>query len=259
MFERQFERRLTYLLHKKKGGENRIRLLNVLREQPLNLNQLAVNLNLNYRTIKHHVDILLKEDLISTANKGSYGSVFFISPELESNLHVYDRLLNKYKYNEEAPNMSADFYQSVMQQMSLGVIVTDDARNIIFFNGAATGILGLSHTNARDRINYSLARKILQDRELDELVRIGSDVRDFIKEVTYRDGSAKLININVSTIRGEKGQDIGHCYIIKDVTSSSKWEDYSVMDPTAEDYTMPHPPTETRIPMYAASPLKEIT
>ncbi len=49
---------LWYVLTGTRGGENRVRILKTVEEQPRNANQLAETLDLDYKTVRHHLDVL---------------------------------------------------------------------------------------------------------------------------------------------------------------------------------------------------------
>ncbi|MEK6988099.1 MAG: winged helix-turn-helix domain-containing protein, partial [Candidatus Thermoplasmatota archaeon] len=52
------DRRLWYLIAGTRGGINRARILWSLRNRPHNANDLAEFLGLDYKTVRHHLDIL---------------------------------------------------------------------------------------------------------------------------------------------------------------------------------------------------------
>jgi DNA-binding transcriptional ArsR family regulator len=72
-----------YLLAGTRGGEMRARMLLALRERPRNAHQLSQALGVDYKTVQHHVRVLLENNIITAINKGGYGAVYFLSPELE--------------------------------------------------------------------------------------------------------------------------------------------------------------------------------
>jgi len=49
---------LWYLIAGTRGGMNRARILEALHERPYNANQLSETLGLDYRTIRHHLELL---------------------------------------------------------------------------------------------------------------------------------------------------------------------------------------------------------
>ena len=65
-----------------RGGFNRARVVATLKEQPMNANQLAEFLRMDYKTVRHHLGVLLRNRLIIGVGEG-YGIMYFIAPELE--------------------------------------------------------------------------------------------------------------------------------------------------------------------------------
>ena len=84
-----------------KGGLNRIRLISIIKKTPLNANQLAKELGLDYKAIQHHVNVLTKNNLITRVGE-KYGAVFFISTFLEVNLETFDESVTKLEQSKYA-------------------------------------------------------------------------------------------------------------------------------------------------------------
>lgn len=87
-------RLLWYLFAGSKGGENRIKIINLLQDTPLNINRMAEVLNLDYKAVQHHVDVLQKNNLVSRLGE-KYGIMYFISNYLESNMDTFKEIVNK--------------------------------------------------------------------------------------------------------------------------------------------------------------------
>jgi DNA-binding transcriptional ArsR family regulator len=84
---RQFKYLLGWLIAGSKGGLMRAKMIEILKETPQNANQLATSLEVDYKTIRHHIDVLEKNNMITSGGgaKGVYGITYFLSPELEEN------------------------------------------------------------------------------------------------------------------------------------------------------------------------------
>ena len=83
-----------YLFAGARGGENRIKIILLLKEKPYNTNQLAEVMGLDYKAIQHHLDVLTKNNLIVKQGE-KYGVLFFISPYLEVNMDAFEEICNK--------------------------------------------------------------------------------------------------------------------------------------------------------------------
>ena len=85
---------LGWLIAGTKGGVTRAKIIETLRENPQNANQLAKSLEMDYRTIRHHLGILQKNRMIISAGDG-YGTTYFLSTEMEENYGLFEEILNK--------------------------------------------------------------------------------------------------------------------------------------------------------------------
>ncbi|MDX1596616.1 MAG: winged helix-turn-helix domain-containing protein [Nitrosopumilaceae archaeon] len=87
-------RLLWFLFAGSRGGLNRLRIISTIKKKPLNTNQLANKLNLDYKAIKHHIEVLQKNNLITAVGE-RYAITFFISPLLEAHLEDLEEIEKK--------------------------------------------------------------------------------------------------------------------------------------------------------------------
>ncbi len=79
-----------------RGSTNRIRIMSALRKRPSNRNQLATELDVEYKAIQHHLKVLEKNNLvIKIGNR--YGLTFFVSALFEYNENVFDEIVDRLK------------------------------------------------------------------------------------------------------------------------------------------------------------------
>lgn len=84
-------RLLWWLMAASEGGPNRARMIISLKESPCNANQLSLKLGLDYKTIRHHIDVLEKNELI-TSTGAKHGKVYFLSNLLEENYSEFEKI-----------------------------------------------------------------------------------------------------------------------------------------------------------------------
>ena len=84
-----------YLIAGTRGGETRVSILLAIKKRPMNANQLATNLRLDYKTIQHHLKLLSDNRLLAPINKGKYGAVYFISEEMKSLWNEFGEIWNQ--------------------------------------------------------------------------------------------------------------------------------------------------------------------
>ncbi|GGP21719.1 hypothetical protein GCM10007981_14670 [Thermocladium modestius] len=84
---KDWRRMLIWLLGGSRGGWMRFQIMLALKEKPMNPNQLAKHLGVNYRTIIYHLEILEKHGLVTRTNK-AYGVPYFLSDYAEKNWEI---------------------------------------------------------------------------------------------------------------------------------------------------------------------------
>ena len=45
--------------------------------------------------MQHHIKVLTRENIITSDDKRKYGSMYFLSPLFEKNIHMLDEILEK--------------------------------------------------------------------------------------------------------------------------------------------------------------------
>jgi DNA-binding transcriptional ArsR family regulator len=86
------EQLLWFLLAGTRGGANRLRILDVLIDRPTNANQLARQLDLDYRTVHHHLEVLVRNRVVVNPRRDEYGSVYFVDPWVAGHPEVVARI-----------------------------------------------------------------------------------------------------------------------------------------------------------------------
>ena len=82
---------LWWLIAGTKGGINRARILNLLHERPYNAHQLSEKLDLDYKTVRHHIKVLEDNNVITTSGE-KYGTMYFLSSAMEENYDLFQSI-----------------------------------------------------------------------------------------------------------------------------------------------------------------------
>ena len=85
------EKALWYLIAGSRGGENRARIVRLLDERPRNANQLADDLDVDYNTVRHHLDKLTDHDVVETGGD-EYGKLYFLTDRFERNRETFEEI-----------------------------------------------------------------------------------------------------------------------------------------------------------------------
>lgn len=88
------EAALWYVLTGTRGGTNRVRILSALEQQPRNANQLAEALDLDYKTVRHHLDVLLENDILKKSGE-EYGAVYLPTERARHNWETVEQIVEQ--------------------------------------------------------------------------------------------------------------------------------------------------------------------
>ena len=85
---------LGWLIAGTRGGPTRAKMITVLRETPQNANQLATLLQMDYKTMRHHLEVLEKNKIITSVGD-RYGATYFLSQTMEENYAMFEEIMKK--------------------------------------------------------------------------------------------------------------------------------------------------------------------
>ena len=77
-----------------RGGPNRARILRLLEERPRNANQLAEELDLAYNTVRHHLDVLERNGIV-TSSDADYGTVYLPSDRARAHWETVEEIVSR--------------------------------------------------------------------------------------------------------------------------------------------------------------------
>jgi DNA-binding transcriptional ArsR family regulator len=85
---------LGWLIAGTRGGPTRAKIIEALKETPQNANQLATLLKMDYKTMRHHLDVLEKNKMLTSVGD-RYGATYFLSQTLEDNYSLFEEITSK--------------------------------------------------------------------------------------------------------------------------------------------------------------------
>ncbi|HLD59719.1 MAG TPA: winged helix-turn-helix domain-containing protein [Candidatus Bilamarchaeaceae archaeon] len=86
---------LWHLMAGTKGGPNRLQILYMLSVRPYNANQLSKETGLDYKTIKHHLEILVKNGLILVSREKKYGELYHLTEFSKEKVKLFEKIWEK--------------------------------------------------------------------------------------------------------------------------------------------------------------------
>jgi PAS domain S-box-containing protein len=216
----ELKSRLSFLILGQRGGQNRIQIINALKERPYNLNQLAELMNVNYRTIKHHADMLQKHEIITASNTGGYGQVFFLAPDLERNLPIYEEIVQKL----QAVTTSPKFFQNVLEQTTDAIAIIDKKLEVFFWNESAVMLFGRKKEEVLGKPLEVFKDPSELKHALSHIIE-GKHMVYFTAEAVDSTGKELTVEVTVDGIKDDENKLVGFSVLTTDITEQRSAEE----------------------------------
>ena len=86
---------IWHLVAGTRGGPNRLHILYILSSRPYNANQLAKKTGLDYKTIKHHLEILVENGLVRVSEEARYGELYYLTDFAKTKIKIFKDIWKK--------------------------------------------------------------------------------------------------------------------------------------------------------------------
>lgn len=93
----RFKGILWYMVAGTRGGPNRARILDLLGTKSLNAHQISKELNLDHKTVAHHLEILSKNELVEKKEDKWYGNPYHLTSKMKENSQALKEIMLKIK------------------------------------------------------------------------------------------------------------------------------------------------------------------
>lgn len=92
---------MWHLIVGTRGGLNRAKIVHLIHERPYNANALASALNLDYKTVRHHLKVLVENNVVMASHDQTYGTLYFLTPRLQTHYEDFLEIWAKIQDQEK--------------------------------------------------------------------------------------------------------------------------------------------------------------
>ena len=85
---------MWHLIVGTRGGPTRLQILALLSKRPYNANQLTSILKFDYKTVRHHLEVLLENGLVHISKK-RYGELYHLTDYARLKLKAFEKILEE--------------------------------------------------------------------------------------------------------------------------------------------------------------------
>jgi len=97
-------RRLWHLIAGTRGGLNRAKIIWFLRDRPSNANAIAEHLRLDYKTVRHHLDVLRANDVVMASGENDgYATRYALTPRLQTHFDEFLEIWSRFRGKLDRP------------------------------------------------------------------------------------------------------------------------------------------------------------
>jgi DNA-binding transcriptional ArsR family regulator len=75
-----------------KGSINRVKIVKLLYKNPYNAKNISDKLELNYKTVRHHLRVLEEHSIVVTPPGVRYGALYFLTGEMKENYELFEKI-----------------------------------------------------------------------------------------------------------------------------------------------------------------------
>jgi len=215
------KQKLSYLILGQQEGQERIEILEHLKQDPYSINQLAKELDLDHTTVKHNIETLLEYELVRSSENGSC-KLYSLSPSLKEN---YD-MLKGMKKKLELVFRSPKLFERVVQQTHEGIIILDENKRIVFINKIAEKMIGHQTKYLLGKnLSYFIEADI--DQSLESVSTTGEPVKQSIR-IETKPSETKTLMVTLDHFHFEDKENENFFLLMKDI--SKKTEKEGILD-----------------------------
>lgn len=220
------EKNISYLILGSRGGSNRVKIIKLLEEHELNINQMATHLGLNYRTVQHHVDLLEKNGIVLREKKEfGYGETYCLDID-DDEREVLNDIISRFEEQEELTSAtnSLGFFTRIVKRSNEGMMIIDREQKVFFTNRSAEKLLGYDSSkligSGADRLMNRTTISYILERSGKK-----KGIGNMRVRMTHSSGKQIDVSLTMDPIENKKGDIIGQVLMLRDDSRQRKVEE----------------------------------